>query len=135
MPDQPEAATPQGDTPAAPPFGSSAATQPTANRGYEMAGLQRLGVIVRGLEQLIPLLGSASESGRDVLKALNMLSKHVPPGSVSPAAEANQIQQMAIRNAQQGQMAARLRQGLGGGGGAAAPTGGGGAGGSVPAAA
>lgn len=105
-------------------MGTSPATGPTANRGAEMAGLQRLGVTVKQLEQLIPLLGAASEPGKDVLKALNMLVKHVPPGSVTPAAEKNQIQNMALRNAQQGQMMAAMRGGQGGAPGGGPPGGG-----------
>lgn len=104
---------------AQPPFGSSGATQPTANKGFEAAGLQRLGMVVKQLEQLIPMLGSGSEIGKDVLKALNSLVKHVPPGGASPAAEKNNIEQMAMQNAQRAQQAQQMRQSQGGGGGAA----------------
>jgi hypothetical protein len=95
---------------AQPPFGSSGATQPTANKGFEAAGLQRLGMAVKQLEQLIPMLGSGSEIGKDVLKALNMLVKHVPAGGASPAAEKNNIEQMAMQNAQRAQQAQQMRQ-------------------------
>lgn len=127
MPDPAAAPQAPGGSPAAAkpqaPFGASPATQPTANKGYEMAGLQRLGLVVKGLEQLIPLLGSSSEAGRDVVSCLQKLVKHVPAGSVTPAAEKNQIEQMAMRNAQNSQQAGAMRQqaGAAGGGGAPAP--------------
>jgi hypothetical protein len=91
-------------------MGTSAATQPTPNKGYEMAGIQRLGVFVKNLEQIIPLVGSSSPIGQDVLKALQMLSKHIPPGTVTPAGEQNQIQSMAMRNSQNTAQAAQMRQ-------------------------
>ncbi len=104
-----------------PPFGTSPATGPTENRGMEMAGLQQLGVVIKALERILPLVGAASDSGKDVLKALNSLSKHVPAGSVTPAAEQNQLQQAQIRSVQAGQQAAQLRQQQAQPGGAAPP--------------
>jgi hypothetical protein len=98
----------QGGQP--PPFGTSPATGPTPNKGYEAAGLQRLGVVIRQLEQLVPMLGIASDPGKDVMKALNMLAKHVPPGAVTPAAEKNSIEKMAMQNAQQGQQMQQMRK-------------------------
>lgn len=92
------------------PFGSSPATGPTPNKGYEAAGLQRLGIALKQLEQLVPLLGATTDPGKDVLKVIGILSKHVPPGSSTPAAEKNNIEQMAMRNAQQQQQAQMLRQ-------------------------
>lgn len=65
-----------------------------------MAGLQRLGLVVKGLEQLVPLFGAATEEGQTVLKAINALAQFVQPGAVTPAAMQNQIQNMATSNAQ-----------------------------------
>jgi hypothetical protein len=65
---------------------------------------------VKQLEMLVPMLGSGSEVGKDVLKALNMLVKHVPVGGASPAAEKNQIEQMAMQNAQRSQQVQQMRQ-------------------------
>ena len=56
------------------------------------------------------MFGAASEHGRDVLKALNILVKLVPAGSVSPASETNQIQNMVMKNAQQNQQMQALQQ-------------------------
>jgi len=92
-----------------PPFGSSPATGPTPNKGYEAAAAQRLGLVVKQLEQLIPLAGAASDIGKACLEALNKLVKYVPAGSVSPAGEKNNIDQMAMRNAQQNQQMQALK--------------------------
>jgi hypothetical protein len=75
------------------------------------------------LEQLIPMLGSGSEIGKDVLKALSILSKHVPSGSVSPASQKNTLENAMMRNQQNNQQMQAIRQqaqgGAAGGGGAA----------------
>lgn len=68
--------------------------------------MQRLGLVVKQLQDLLPLAGVGSDLGKDVLKMLNIAVKHVPSGSSSPAAEKNNIENMAMRNAQQG-MASR----------------------------
>ncbi len=96
-------------------MGASPATGPTPNKGFEAAGLQRLGLAIKQLEQLIPMLGSGSPAGADVLKALNLLSKHVPAGSVTPAAEKTNIDRMAMANSQNNQQMQALRQGQAGG--------------------
>lgn len=99
-----------GGGPKGPPFGTSPATQPTPNRGQEMAALQKLALVVRMLEVGVGVFGSRSPVGQDVLKALGILSKHVPPGLSTPASEQNQLQQLAMKNAQAGQQVAALRQ-------------------------
>jgi hypothetical protein len=106
------AAVPGGQAQAGngPPFGAANATGPTPNAGYEAAGLQRLGLVVKQLEQLIPLFGAASDQGKDVLKALQILLKSVPSGSVTPASERNDLQRQVTQNAQQNQQLAALRQ-------------------------
>ena len=81
--------------PQQPPFGQSAAAQPTPNRGYEAAGLQRLGLVIQQLQEILPQLGANSDPGQAVLKALSGLAKFVPPGSVMPAAQRQQLERMA----------------------------------------
>src|SRR5258708_4769326 len=78
-----------GASPGESPGGASPATMPVANRGHAAAGLARLSQIVRLLEETVPLLGVGSEAGRDVLKSLQNLSKHVPPGAMSQGVEHN----------------------------------------------
>ena len=92
------------------PFGSSPATGPTPNRGYEAAAVQRLGVALKQIEQILPLAGSGSPLGKDLLKAINILAKHVPEGAVTPAAEQQSVQRMAQQNQQNQMMQQRMRQ-------------------------
>lgn len=92
------------------PFGTSAATGPSPNLGYEAAGLQKLGSIIKQLEQLIPLLGATTDPGKAALDALNKLVKFVPPGSVTPASERNNIESMLQQNVQNNQQVQALRQ-------------------------
>ena len=116
-----------GGQPPQPPFGSTPATGATPNKGYEAAGLQKLGVVVKQLEGLLPEVGAGSDIGKAVLDALNKLVKFVPSGSVTPAAQKNSIEsqqrQMAQNNQQmQAIQQMRMKQAQGGQG---APGGGG----------
>lgn len=92
-------------------MGTSPVTQATPNKGYEAAGLQQLGVVVKRLESMIPLFGSTSEPGKAVMECLKKLAPFVPAGSVSPAAERNSLQQQMEKNAQNNQQMAAMRQG------------------------
>lgn len=65
------------------------------------------------------MAGTTSDLGKDVLDALRKLSKHVPAGSVTPAAEKNNIQQMMMRNAQGNEQMQALKAAQGGAAGAA----------------
>ena len=105
-------------------MGSTPATGATPNRGYEAAGLQKLGVVVKQLEGLVAELGATSEPGQAVLKALNSLVKFVPAGSVTPAAQKNSIeaqQRNMAQNNQQMQALAQMRQKMAQSGGAGQP--------------
>lgn len=124
-PDTPAApAGPQPGMPqqSSPPFGASPATGPTPNKGYEAAAAQRLGLVIKQLTDLVALSGATSEVGQAALKMLNIGVKLVPAGSVTPAAEKNNIEQMAMRNAQGNQQMQALKAQREGGG--AAPAGG-----------
>ncbi len=61
------------------------------------------------MEDTVPLLGAATEPGRDLLKALTLLSKHIPAGTVSPAAQQNTMQSMMLKQAQMGPQIAAMR--------------------------
>ena len=74
--------------------------------------------------------GATSEVGQAALKMLNIGVKLVPAGSVTPAAQKNNIEQMAMKNTQQNQQMQALKQqrmqgegGQGGQGGGAQPPG------------
>jgi hypothetical protein len=102
-----------GGQPAQPPFGQTPATGATPNKGYEAAGLQELGVIVKQMEKILPQVGASSDVGKAVLDCLNKLVKFVPAGSVTPAAQKNSIeaQQRAMaQNNQQAQAVQQMRQ-------------------------
>ena len=112
MPDVPaQPGTPAAPPPGAgaptgqPPFGSSPVSQPVPNRGHEAAGLSRLSVIIKLMEETIPLLGVGSEPGKDLVKALSNLAKHVPAGSVSPGIQQSTMEKLM---AQQKQMAPQI---------------------------
>jgi len=109
-----------GGQPAQPPFGQTPATGATPNKGFEAAGMQELGVIVKQMEKILPQLGASSEAGQAILKALNSLVKFVPAGSVTPAAQKNSIESqqrnLAQNNQQMQALKQRMMQGQGGGG-------------------
>lgn len=114
MPDPAQAAAPPGGAQQA-PFGTTSATQPTPNRGYEAAALQKVALVIKQLEELIPMAGAATDTGKACLDALNKLVKLVPAGSVTPAAEKNNIEAMAMKNTQNNaQMEALKAQRMGG---------------------
>jgi hypothetical protein len=97
-------------------------TLPAANRGLQAKGLTQVQTAVRILEQALPLLGADSDPGRDVIKALTSLSKHIPPGSTSPGVERTGLQTMMQQQRQDQPNVALLRAlGQGGPGGAGAP--------------
>lgn len=109
---------PGGAQPAArpsPPFGSSPSVTPNPNQGLEAAAVQRLGVVIKQLTDILPLVGATTEVGEAIMSALRSLGKHVKPGAVTPAAEANQLQRAQLQNAQNGQVLQRLKQMAAGG--------------------
>lgn len=102
-----------GGQPQQPPFGQTPATGSTPNKGYEAAGLQKLGVVVKQLEGMLPEVGASSDVGKAILECLNKLVKFVPAGSVTPAAQKNSIEaqmRAAAQNNQQMQAVQQMRQ-------------------------
>ena len=92
------------------PFGQTGATSPSPNLGYEAAALQKLGVVVKQLEDLIPMFGVTTEAGVAVMDTLKKLVKFVPPGSVTPASEKNMLEQAMMRNVANNAQVQALRQ-------------------------
>lgn len=101
-------------TPGQPPVGSSPATGPVPNKGLEAAALAKLGLVVRLLESLVQPLGAGTEAGKDVLKALTSLSKHVPPGAVSPGVEQTSLMKLQQDQRQQQPQIAAMRAAMAG---------------------
>jgi hypothetical protein len=97
MPAPSAAAPPQSPQPQ---FGASPVTGPTPNQGYEAAVAQRLGVVLNQLTDMLKLAGAGSDLGKSILKMLNEGSKHVPPGSVTPAAERGALERASMQNTQ-----------------------------------
>lgn len=106
-------AGPQGPggavSPGQPPIGSSPATQPVANRGLQAAGLAQLQVATNILERVLPMVGAGSEAGKDILGALNKLSKHISPGSISSGVEQSALQNMLMKARQEGPQIAAMK--------------------------
>ena len=89
-----------GTQPGQPPFGSSPAQMPTPDRGGQAAALALVSTAVRILERALPQLGAGSDPGKDVMKALQNLTKHVPQGATSPGVENSAMQQMMLQGKQ-----------------------------------
>lgn len=85
--------------------------------------MQKLGVVVKQLESILPELGASSEAGQAVLKALNSLVKFVPAGSVTPAAQKNSIEAQQRNMMQNNQQMMALKQRMQGAGGQPQPQG------------
>jgi hypothetical protein len=72
--------------------------------------MQRVGVLVKQMTEILPQVGATSDLGQALMKSITALAKHVPPGSTSNAAEKNSIEKMAIQNQQNGAMQQQLKQ-------------------------
>jgi len=94
----------------------------------EAAAGQKLGLVLNLLVMMVPQVGVNSPLGKDLIDTIQKLGKHVPPGSVSPASQNNDIQNLQMRNAQQNQQMQAMRQRQMQGGGGGGPPGGGGGG-------
>ena len=92
------------------PFGSTPAVAPTANRGHEAAGLQKLGAALQSLTDALPLVGASSEPGQAILDMIKKLAKFVPPGTMTPAANRNQLEATAQKQGQNNQQMQMLKQ-------------------------
>jgi hypothetical protein len=70
------------------------------NQGQSAAGLVMLSVLQKGMVMALSAVGPSSPAGVDVRKSLDLISKHVPAGSVNPAQEANFLKAMLMKLAQ-----------------------------------
>jgi len=61
------------------------------------------------MEETIPLLGVGSEPGKDLVKALSTLAKHVPPGSVSPGIQQSTMERLMQQQKQMAPQIAAMR--------------------------
>lgn len=82
---------------------------PTANRGLQANGLAMVNAAVKVLLRALQTLGPETEPGKDVLKAVTALSKHIPPGSTSPGVEQNSFNQLQTQQRQDAPMLQLMR--------------------------
>ena len=125
----------QGGAPGQPPVGGAGgATMPTPNRGVQAAANGKLTWVARQLLDVMKMLEIGSDQMKDINKAFDLVSKHVPPGSGSPGVEQTAMHKMMLEQKSEQPMLQLMRQqgGAPGGGGAPPP---GGAGGAAPPAA
>lgn len=62
------------------------------------------------LQNLLSKVGAQTEPGQAILKALTVLTKAVPAGTVSPAVIGNTLDQARMQNTQMGAMQQQLKQ-------------------------
>lgn len=100
----------QSGAPGTPPPGpTGGVTQPTQNRGAEVAGLTYVKVAVDTLIMALQQgLDAGSDPGRAAAKAINDLAKHVPPGSTSPALYNAALTKLLMQKKQEAPMLAAL---------------------------
>lgn len=105
--------TPPGSGPpapgGAPAFGTSPATGPTANAGQSAGGKQILSVLQSLAWMALGQVGPSSPEGVDLRKAMDLISKHVPAGSVSPAAHLTTLKALMMRQQQQAPQIAQMQ--------------------------
>jgi hypothetical protein len=77
--------------------------------------MQKLGMATKLLTEALPLVGATSEVGMQVMDMIKKLAKHVQPGQLNPAAERNNIEQMAMKNQQNSQMQQQMKAAQAGG--------------------
>ena len=71
--------------------------------------MSRLSVIIKLMEETIPLLGVGSDAGKALVKALNDLAKQVPAGSVSPGIQQSTMERLLQQQKQAGPQIAAMR--------------------------
>ncbi len=69
-----------------------------------------MGLVVQKMTEIIPMVGAGSDIGQALLDAVKKISKFVPAGSVTPASQRNQLEQMAMRQGQNNQQMQALQQ-------------------------
>ena len=77
-----------------------------------------MGAALQNLTDALPLLGASSEPGQALLDMIKKLAKFVPPGTMTPAANRNQLEATAQKQGQNNQQMQALKamQMKGGGG-------------------
>lgn len=106
----PGPAVEQGGAPGTPPaMGAGGASMPTPDAGAEAAALGQLAWVLRGMEEILPLVGANSAIGEALVPMIQKLGKMIPPGGGSPGIERNALDQMQQQQQQEQPMLQRLR--------------------------
>ena len=103
--------TGQGTAPGAPtPGPQGGVTQPTANRGLDVALLTHMLLAAKILTAgLATGADPGSEPARAAVKSIGDLTKHTPPGSINPAIENAALMKLLQKQKQEAPMMAALR--------------------------
>lgn len=96
--------------PGQPPIGSSPASSPVPNAGHAVKGNQIIGMGLKALAAGVALVGPSGPLGQAVLKALQEIGKHLPPGATTEAGEKNAMESQMMQMHRNGPMMAMLRQ-------------------------
>lgn len=91
-------------------MGGTTATSPTPNAGLQAAAMQRLQIAIGIVAEVVQMSGVGSDLGQIGLDFIKKAGKHIPPGSVSPQAELNELQKRQIEASQQAAAVQRMRQ-------------------------
>lgn len=77
--------------------------------------MQGVGVVLNKLSEMLPMAGATTPLGKAIMRAIEALAKEVPPGTVSPQAQSNTLQQMQMKNQQQQATMKQMNPAAGGG--------------------
>lgn len=91
------------------PMGTSPATSPSPNAGFEAAARQRLQIAIGIIAEVVQMAGVGSDIGQIGLDFIKKAGKLIPPGSVSPQAEMNALQARQTQAQQQSAMIQQMR--------------------------
>lgn len=75
----------------------------------DAVAVQGIGAAVTLLQNLLSKVGAQSEPGQAILKALTVLTKAVPAGTVTPASQNTVLGQAMMQNTQNGAMQQQMR--------------------------
>jgi hypothetical protein len=102
----------------APPPGGGAggATPASPNMGHLAAANALVTNALKFLEKALPLAGATSDLGQSLMKAIQSLSKIVPPNSGSPGVEQSGMHKMMMEQKQEQPLLQMLRSQPQGGG-------------------
>ena len=73
---------------------------PVPNRGIQAAAMAKLGNVVQMLHMIAAAVGPGSEGSNEITKAITILSKIVPPGSMSQGLMSADLQKMQAQQRQ-----------------------------------